>query len=158
MSKNLLEGDEYGRSSKSKSSAKFKTKFDIFLHRKSEVEAELEELLCSEKDDSVQPATLKLKAIDLKARLTSLGVVNLVNSDFVNQIDPIGLSNWEDQVSKGIANVLYRAEEKITIRKGLAQTGFAKRDPPKFNGSVLDFPLLKIIRLLRLVLVDCLSY
>ena len=114
--------------------------------------------MCSEKDDSVQPATLKLKAIDLKARLTSLGVVNLVNSDFVNQIDPIGLSNWEDQVSKGIANVLYRAEEKITIRKGLAQTGFAKRDPPKFNGSVLDFPLLKIIRLLRLVLVDCLSY
>ena len=62
--------------------------------------------MCSEKDDSVQPATLKLKAIDLKARLTSLGVVNWVNSDFVDQIDPIGLSNWEDQVSKSIANVL----------------------------------------------------
>ena len=26
---------------------------------------------------------------------------------------------------------------------GLAQTGFAKRDLPKFNWSVLDFPLLK---------------
>ena len=80
----------------------------------------------------MQPATLMLKAIDLKARLTSLGVVDYVNSD-LDQIDPIGLSSWEDQVSKNIAKVLYRAEEKITIRKGLAQTGFAKRDPPKFN-------------------------
>ena len=90
----------------------------------------------------MQPATLKLRATDLKARLTLLGVVNWINSD-LDQIDPIGLSSWEDQVSKGIANVLYRAEEKITIRKGLAQTGFAKRDPPKFNGSVLYFPLFK---------------
>ena len=79
---------------------------------------------------------------DLKARLISLGIANWINSD-LDQIDPIGLSSWEDQVSKSIASVLYRAEEKITIRKGLAQTGFAKRDPPKFNGSVLDFPLLK---------------
>ena len=93
MSKNSLEGDEYGSSSKLKSSAKFKAKFGIFLCRKSEVEAELEELLCSEKDDSVQPATLKLRATDLNARLTSLGVVNWVNSDFVDQIDPIGLSS-----------------------------------------------------------------
>ena len=61
----------------------------------------------------------------------------------MDQIDPICLSNWEDQVSKDIARVLYGAEEKITIRKGLAQTGFAKRDPPKFNGSVSDFPLFK---------------
>ena len=64
-------------------------------------------------------------ALDLKARLTSLGVVDYVNSD-LDQIDPIGLSSWEDQVSKSIANVLYRAEAKITIRKGLAQTGFEK--------------------------------
>ena len=61
----------------------------------------------------------------------------------MDQIDPIELSNWEDQISKNIARVLYGAEEKITIRKGLAQTGFTKRDPPKFNGSVLDFPLFK---------------
>ena len=61
----------------------------------------------------------------------------------MDQIDPIGLSSWEDQVSKNMAKGLYRAEEKITIRKGLAQTGFAKRDPPNFNSSVLDFPLLK---------------
>ena len=92
MVRNLLEGDEYGSSSKSKSSAKFKAKFDIFLRRKSEVEAELEELLCSEKDDSVQPATLKLRATDLKARLTSLRVANSINSD-LDQIYPIGLSN-----------------------------------------------------------------
>ena len=32
---------------------------------------------------------------------------------------------------------------KKTIRKGLAQTGFTKRNPPKFNGSVIDFPLFK---------------
>ena len=77
-----------------------------------------------------------------KVRLTSLGVANWINSD-LDQIDPIGLSNWEDQVSKDIARVLYGAEDKITIRKGWAQTGFAKRDPPKFNSFVLDFPLLK---------------
>ena len=68
--------------------------------------------MCSEKDDSAQPATLKLRALDLKSILTLLGVVIWVNSDFVDQIDPIELSNWEDQVSKSIANALYRAEEK----------------------------------------------
>ena len=71
MSKDLLEGDEHGSSSESKSSAKIKAKFDIFLQRKSEVENGLDELLCSEKDDSVQPATIGLRATDLKARLTS---------------------------------------------------------------------------------------
>ena len=77
----------------------------------------------------MQPATLKLRAIDLKERLTSLGIANWINND-LDQIDPIELSNWEDQISKNIARVLYGAEEKITIRKGLAQTGFTKRDPP----------------------------
>ena len=67
MARNSLEGDEYDSSSKSKSSAKIKAKFDIFLCRKSEIDTELEELLSSEKDDSVQPATLKLRATDLKA-------------------------------------------------------------------------------------------
>ena len=94
----------------------------------------------------MQPATLKLRVIDLKERLTPLGVATWIKKD-LDQVDPIELSNWEDQTSKSIARVLYGAEEKLTIRKGLAQTGFAKRDPPKFNGSVLDFPLLKIIGL-----------
>ena len=142
MSRNSLEGGELNSSSNFKSSAKTRAKFDIFLRRKTEVEAELEELLCYERDDNVQPATLKLRAIDLRERLTSLGVANWINND-LDQVDPIGLSNWEDQISKNIARVLYGAEEKLTIRKGLAQTGFAKRDPPKFNGSVLDFPLFK---------------
>ena len=121
---------------------KLRQKFDIFLRRKSKVETGLDELLCSEKDDSVQPATIKLRATDLKAILSLLGITNWINSD-LDQIDPIELNSWEDQVGKNIASVLYRAEEKTTIRKGLAQTGFAKRDPPKFNGSVLDFPLFK---------------
>ena len=98
--------------------------------------------MCSEKDDSLQPATLKLRASDLKTRLASLGVASWINSE-LDQIDPIDLSRWEDQISKNIAKILYRAEDKITVRKGLAQTGFTKRDPPKFNGSVLDFPLFK---------------
>ena len=34
MARNSLEGDEYSHTSKSKSAAKFKAKFDIFLHRK----------------------------------------------------------------------------------------------------------------------------
>ena len=110
--------------------------------KKVKVETELEKLLCSEKDDSMQPATLKLRVSDLKTTLTSLVVANWIISE-LDQIDPIDLSSWEDQVSKNIAKILYRAEDKITIRKGLAQTRFAKRDPPKFNGSVLDFPLLK---------------
>ena len=98
--------------------------------------------MSSEKDDSVQPATIKLKASDLKSRLASLDVASWISSE-LDQIDPIDLSRWEDQISKNIAKILYRAEDKITVRKGLAQTGFTKRDPPKFNGSVLDFPLLK---------------
>ena len=142
-SKNLLEGDKHSSSLRPNSSAKLKAKFNLFFQGKSEVEAELQELLCSEKDDGMQLATLKLRALDLKARLTSLGVTNWVNSDSVNQIDPMELSNWEDQVSKSVENLLYRSKEKITIRKGLAQIGFAKRNLPKFNGSVLDFPLLK---------------
>ncbi len=121
MAQNLLEGNDYGSFSSSKSSAKIKEKFGTFLRRKSEVEAEIEELLCLETDSSVQLATLKLRATDLKDRLISLGIANWINSD-LDQIDPIGLSSWEDQVSKSIANVLYRAEEKITIRKGLTKT------------------------------------
>ena len=59
----------------------------------------------------MQPAILKLRAIDLKERLTSLGVANWINND-LDQIDPIGLSNWEDQIRNDIARVLYGAEEK----------------------------------------------
>ena len=54
-----LERNEDGNSFKSNSSTKIKAKFDIFLRRKSEVEDELEELLSCEKNDIVQPATLK---------------------------------------------------------------------------------------------------
>ena len=120
---------EHRGSLNSKYSTKIKARFDIFLRRKAEIEAELEELLCYERNENVQPATIKLRAIDLKERLTSLGVDNWINND-LDQIDPIELSNWEDQISKNIARVLYGAEEKITIRKGLAQTGLKKEIPP----------------------------
>ena len=138
-----LERSEDSNSFKSNSSTKIKAKFDIFLRRKSEVEDELDELLYSEKNDIVQPATLKLKALDLKARLAKLGIDNWVNNETLDHIDPISLSNWEDKISKIVANILYRAEEKISIRKGLAHSGLTKRDPPHFNGAVLDFPLFK---------------
>ena len=98
--------------------------------------------MSSEKDDSMQPETLKLRASDLKSRLESLGVASWINCE-LNQIDPIDLSRWEDQISRKIAQILYRAEDNLPIRRRLAQTGFTKRDPPKFNGSVLDFPLFK---------------
>ena len=110
------------------------------------LETKLEELLSSEKDDSVQPGTLNLRTSDIKSRLASLGVATWINCE-LNQIDSIDLSRWEDQISKVIAQILYRAEDKLTIRRGLAQTGFTKRDPPKFNGSVLDFPYLRKIGL-----------
>ena len=53
------------------------------------------------------------------------------------------MCEWEDLMSKRIANLLYSAEEKIAICKGFFQTGFAKRELPKFSGSVLDYPLFK---------------
>ena len=67
---------EHNGSLDSKSPAKIKARFDIFLSRKAEVEAELEELLCYERNENVQPATIKLREIDLKERLTSLGLDN----------------------------------------------------------------------------------
>ena len=129
--------------SPSKTSTKIKAKFDIFLRRKIELEVEVEELLSSSKDEQVQPSTLKLRALDLKSRLTSLGIESWINDDKICHLDPKELSSWEDKISKNIANVLYQAEDKITIRKGLAQSGLKRRDPPCFNGSVLDFPLFK---------------
>ena len=104
MARNLLEGNYYCSFSISKSSAKFNANFGIFLHRKYELKAEIEELLCLENDNSVQPATLKLRAIDLRDRFTSLGVASWINS-YLDQIDPIGLSKWEDQVCKDITRV-----------------------------------------------------
>ena len=100
-----MKGGRLDGSSNSKSPAKISTKFDIFLRRKIELETELEELYSSEKDDSVQPATLRLKASDLKSRLESLGVASWISSE-LDQIDPIDLSRWEDQISKNIAKIL----------------------------------------------------
>ena len=97
ISENSLAEDKHSCSLELKSSAKIKAQFDIFLQRKTELEAELKELLCYEKDDNVQPATLKLRAIDLKERLTSLGVSNWINKDLDHDV-----SNWEDQISKSI--------------------------------------------------------
>ena len=45
---NSLAGDKHSSSLELKSSAKIKAQFDIFLQRKTEVEAEFEELLCYE--------------------------------------------------------------------------------------------------------------
>ena len=53
------------------------------------------------------------------------------------------MCNWEDKIDKDIASVLYKTEELINIRKGLAQSGIKKRDPPSFSGLVLDYPLFK---------------
>ena len=137
----MLESRELGNSNNLNS--KIKAKFNVFLRRKSELEVEVDELLSSSKDDQVQPSTLKLRALDLKSRLTSLGIESWINDDKICHLDPIELSSWEDKISKNIANVLYQTEDKITIRKGLAQSGLKKRDPPYFNGLVLDFPLFK---------------
>ena len=107
------------------------------------METEVNELLGLAMDEKVQPSTLKLRALDLKSKLTSLDIDRWINDDKICQIDPLGLSNWENNIGKQIANVLYQSEDKITIRKGLAQSGLKKRDPPSFSGSVLDFPLFK---------------
>merc|ERR1712177_138350 len=66
-----------------------------------------------------------------------------VEDDKLGYFDPIDLCNWEDKMDKDIASVLYQTEDLINLRKGLAQSGIKKRDPPKFSGSVLDYPLFK---------------
>merc|ERR1712112_279567 len=105
-------------SSPSKVSTKIRAKYSVFLKRKSELEIEVNELLGLAIDEKVQPSILKLRALDLKSRLTSLGIDSWINDDKICQLDPIELSNWEDNFSKHISNVLYQSEDKINIRKG----------------------------------------
>ncbi len=124
-------------------SSKLLANFNIFLKRKDDLEVEVGRLLISSKNEQMQPTTLKLKANDLKSKLTSLNIEKWINDDKLCYFDPIDLSNWEDRIGKDIATVLYQTEDVINIRKGLAQSGIKKRDPPSFNGSVLDFPLFK---------------
>merc|ERR1712163_28485 len=107
------------------------------------VQVEVEKLLLSSKNKQIQPSTLKLMATDLKSKLTSLKIDKWVEDDKLGQFDPIELCNWEDRMVKDINSVLYQTEDLINVRKGLAQSGIKKRDPPKFSGSVLDYPLLK---------------
>ena len=121
---NLLRGNRPGNSNGI--SSKVRAKFNIFLKRKNELEVEVRELMGSFSNEQVQPKTLKLKALDLKSRLTSLNIENWINDDKVCHLDPIELSNWEDRIGKDIATVLYQTEDKINIRKGLAQSGIKK--------------------------------
>ena len=120
----MLEGNRPGNSNSLNS--KIRAKFSVFLKRKSELEVEVSELLSLAIDEKVQPSTLKLRALDLKSRLTSLGIDSWINDDKIYHIDPIELCDWENNISKKIANVLYQTEDKINIRKGLAQSGLKK--------------------------------
>ena len=139
--KNLFKDNKSSKSSSP--SAREKAKYSIFLQRKSEIESEVNELLGLALDEKMQPSTLKLKALDVKSKLTSLDIDKWINDDKVCQIDPLELNDWENKIGKQIAKVLYQSEDKLNIRKGLAQSGLKKRDPPSFSGSVLDFPLFK---------------
>merc|ERR1711955_224 len=122
-------------------SSRYLANFNIFLKRKNDVKAEVGKLLLSAKNDQIQPSTLKLKANDLKSKLTSLKIQKWIEDDRLGYFDPIELCNWEDRVGRDIASVLYKSEDLINLRKGLAQSGIKKREPPKFSGSVLDYPL-----------------
>merc|ERR1712112_309219 len=139
--KNLFKNNKSSKSSSP--SAREKAKYSIFLQRKSEIESEVNELLGLALDEKMQPSTLKLKALDVKSKLTSLDIDKWISDDKVCQIDPLELNDWENKIGKQIAKVLYQSEDKLNIRKGLAQSGLKKRDPPSFSGSVLDFPLFK---------------
>merc|ERR1711867_2521 len=124
-------------------SARYLANFNILLKRKNDVEVEVGKLLLSSKNKQIQPSTLKLIATDLKSKLTSLKIDKYVEDDKLGHFDPIDLCNWKDRMVKDINSVLYQTEDLINVRKGLAQSGIKKRDPPKFNGSVLDYPLFK---------------
>ena len=113
------------------------------MKRKDELEVEVRELLSSSNDEQVQPTTLKLKAIDLKSRLTSLNIEKWINDDKVCHLDPIELSNWEDRIGKDIATVLYQTEDTINIRKGLAQSGIKKKGSSLLQWISFGLPLVQ---------------
>ena len=79
-------------------SSKLLANFNIFLKRKDDLEVEVGELLISSKNEQMQPTTLKLKANDLKSKLTSLNIEKWINDDKLCYFDPIDLSNWEDRI------------------------------------------------------------
>merc|ERR1712240_697958 len=124
-------------------SSKYLASFNIFLKRKNDLELEVNNLLASAENDQTQPSTLKLRGNDLKTKLASLKIDKWIEDDRLGYFDPIELCNWEDRVGRDIASVLYKSEDLINLRKGLAQSGIKKREPPKFSGSVLDYPLFK---------------
>merc|ERR1712240_350452 len=124
-------------------SSKYLSSFNIFLKRKNDLEFEVNNLLASAENDQTQPSTLKLRGNDLKSKLASLKIDKWIEDDRLGYFDPVDLCNWEDRVGRDIASVLYKSEDLINLRKGLAQSGIKKREPPKFSGSVLDYPLFK---------------
>merc|ERR1712240_224138 len=124
-------------------SSKYLASFNIFLKRKNDLELEVNSLLASAENDQTQPSALKLRGNDLKSKLASLKLDKWIEDDRLGYFDPIELCNWEDRVGRDIASVLYKSEDLINLRKGLAQSGIKKREPPKFSGSVLDYPLFK---------------
>ena len=69
---NLLKVDKPSKSNNP--SVRDKAKYSVFLQRKSELETEVNELLGLATDEKVQPSTLKLRALDLKSKLTSLDI------------------------------------------------------------------------------------
>merc|ERR1712243_400330 len=126
-------------------SSKYLASFNIFLKRKNDLELEVNSLLASAENDQTQPSTLKLRGNDLKSKLASLKIDKWIEDDRMGYFDPIDLCIWEDRVERDIASVLYKSEDLINLRKGFAQSGIKKREPPKFSGSVLDYPLHKSI-------------
>ena len=116
-------------------SSKLMANFNIFLKRKDDLEVEVGKLLISSKNEQIQPTTLKLKANDLKSKLTSLNIEKWINDDKLCYFDPIDLCNWEDRIGKDIATVLYQTEDEINIRKRLAQSGIKKRRSSSFFPS-----------------------
>merc|ERR1712240_382586 len=117
-------------------SSKYLASFNIFLKRKNDLEFEVNNLLASAENDQTQPSSLKLRGNDLKSQLASLKLDKWIEDDRLGYFDPIELCNWEDRVGRDIASVLYKSEDLINLRKGLAQSGIKKREPPKFSGTV----------------------
>merc|ERR1711867_244673 len=76
-------------------SSRYLANFNIFLKRKNDVEVEVGKLLSSSKNDQMQPSTLKLKANDLKSKLTSLKIDKWIDDDKLGYFDPIELCNWK---------------------------------------------------------------
>ena len=98
--------------------------------------------------NNVQPETIKSESVELKGYLTSLNIAKwadlvIDNSSLFDYSYANYLYNTKSRIRKILCNIIYYVENKKVVKNGFSQTGFVKRELPKFNRLVLDYQLFK---------------